>query len=221
MTRMLGLRTNLVPFYRIAGNDPALGPLAENFLGLKPPRLPSVFETLINAISCQQLTLTVGLILLNRLARKCRSKAPTAAAFLPFPSPGDVLRLTPGQLRALGFSRQKSGAIRAIATSIKEGELDPEALNGLGDEEALAALCRLRGIGRWSAEYVLLRGLGRLCIFPGDDVGARNNLERWLMLRRPLDYKGVGRRLRRWQPYAGLVYFHLLVRQLADRGYVR
>lgn len=78
----------------------------------------------------------------------------------------------------------------------------------------------LRGIGRWNAEYILLRGLGRLTMFPGDDVGARNNLVRWLKLRKPLDYAAVARRVQRWQPYAGLVYFHLLLDKLASRGFV-
>ena len=76
-------------------------------------------------------------------------------------------------------------------------------------------LIELRGIGRWSAEYVLLRGLGRLDVYPGDDVGARNNLKRWLNLRKPLDYEGVRRITKRWQPYVGLVYFHMLLDRLA------
>jgi DNA-3-methyladenine glycosylase II len=84
-------------------------------------------------------------------------------------------------------------------------------------------LTSLSGIGRWSAEYVLLRGLGRLHVFPGDDVGARNNLARWLGLESPLDYGAVRRAVSRWQPYAGMVYFHLLLDRLAaadelDRG---
>jgi DNA-3-methyladenine glycosylase II len=69
----------------------------------------------------------------------------------------------------------------------------------------------LRGVGRWTAEYALLRGLGRLHVFPGDDVGARNNLQRWLGLLEPLDYEGVQRVLARWQPFQGFVYLHLLL----------
>ena len=69
----------------------------------------------------------------------------------------------------------------------------------------------LRGVGRWTAEYVLLRGLGRLHVFPGDDIGARNNLQRWLGLLEPLDYDGVQRALAKWAPFQGLVYLHLLL----------
>jgi DNA-3-methyladenine glycosylase II len=78
----------------------------------------------------------------------------------------------------------------------------------------------LRGVGRWTAEYVLLRGLGRLHVFPGDDVGARNNLQAWLRLASPLDYDGVGRTLNRWRRYGGLIYFHLLLDRISEKGFI-
>jgi DNA-3-methyladenine glycosylase II len=75
-------------------------------------------------------------------------------------------------------------------------------------------LRELRGVGRWTAEYVLLRGLGRLHVFPGDDIGARKNLQRWLGLLEPLDYDGVRRALAQWAPFQGMVYLHLLLTTL-------
>ena len=107
-----------------------------------------------------------------------------------------------------------------LARSITEEGLDLEGLAELPDEEAIECLCGLRGVGRWSAEYVLLRGLGRTHVFPGDDVGARKNLERWLNLVKPLDYAAVHRTLGRWHPYGGLVYFHLLLDRLAEAGFL-
>jgi DNA-3-methyladenine glycosylase II len=93
-------------------------------------------------------------------------------------------------------------------------------LSQLDDSEAMAWLTSLRGIGRWSAEYVLLRGLGRLHVFPGDDVGARNKLERFLDIEERLDYDGVEQLVARWHPFAGLVYFHLLLDSLSESGLV-
>jgi DNA-3-methyladenine glycosylase II len=84
------------------------------------------------------------------------------------------------------------------------------------DDEAVARLSKLRGVGRWTAEYVLLRGLGRTHVFPGDDVGARNNLARWLHVTTPLDYEGVREILSGWDEYSGLLYFHLLLERLAE-----
>ena len=59
-----------------------------------------------------------------------------------------------------------------------------------------------------------------LHVFPGDDVGARNNLLRWLGLEGPLDYDGVRRVLSPWSPYGGLIYFHLLLDRLAEARYI-
>ena len=108
-----------------------------------------------------------------------------------------------------------------LAQSSDEEPMNLERLTNLPDDDAVASLCRLRGVGRWSAEYVLLRTLGRLHVFPGDDVGARNNLQRWLRLAKPLEYAEVGRALTRWQPYQGLIYFHLLLNALADAGHLQ
>jgi DNA-3-methyladenine glycosylase II len=217
LRRLLGLETDLSPFYSLAADDPFLSPLTKRFRGLKPPRLPTLFECLVNAIACQQLTLTVGIRLLNRLAEgygaSVRDGGPRA-----FPQPAQLAGLSAESLRSLGFSRAKALSIVALAGAIETGAFDPEAIESLDDEEAVAELMRLRGIGRWSAEYALLRGLGRLNVFPGDDVGARNNLAHRLQRQGPLDYAAVRDAVRPWQPFAGLVYFHLLLANLVDRG---
>lgn len=229
--RLLGLDVDLIGWYQVAAADARLRPLAERFKGVKPPRFPSLFEALINAFACQQLSLEVGLELINRLAVRCARDGARHAASrrghdaepngpLTFPQPSDVARLRVHSLRVLGFSTQKARAILALARALDRGVLDLDALDVAGDEEAVEQLQALRGIGRWSAEYVLLRGLGRLEVFPGDDVGAQKRLALWLGKRAPLDYAGVRRATRAWQPYAGFVYFHLLLDGLAKAGVV-
>jgi DNA-3-methyladenine glycosylase II len=186
--------------------------LARRFLGMKPPRLPSVFEAAVNAMACQQVTLTLGIRLLNRLAENY------GAAGRAFPRPEELAAATPAALRRLGFSTHKGRAMIELARSVAAGRLDLEGLAALPDEEAVARLRELRGVGRWTAEYVLLRGLGRLHVFPGDDVGGRNNLRRYLNLAEPLDYEGTRRTLERLKDYGGLIYFHLLLDRLAEAG---
>ncbi len=218
LERALGFRVDLRPFYRMASQDRRLAPLVRTFRGVKPPRFPSIFEALVNAVACQQLSLVVGLEMLNRLAAACAEAAGRGLASLPFPQPDDIVRLRASSIQALGFSRQKTRALLDLSNRVLAGDLDLERLNGLDNETALGELMTIRGIGRWSGEYVLLRGLGRLDVFPGDDVGARNNLARWLGRRGPLDYEAVHRALRPWRPYAGMVYFHMLLAGLADTG---
>jgi DNA-3-methyladenine glycosylase II len=221
LERLLGLHVDLADFYRLAAGDARLGPLAERFRGLKPPRFATAFEALVNAIACQQVTLTLGIRLLNRLAATygpAADRTPTAPRALPGPVP--VAALGPEALRPLGFSGQKARAVHDLARAVVEGRLDLDRLAALDDAAALAELCALRGVGRWTAEYVLLRGLGRLHVFPGDDVGARNNLRRWLELPEPLAYEGVRQAVARWAPYGGLVYLHLLLDHLAAQAYL-
>jgi DNA-3-methyladenine glycosylase II len=218
LERLLGLRIDLTAFYRFAARQGRLGQLARRFRGMKPPRFATVYESVVNAIACQQVTLTLGIRLLNGLAENYGPALQKGHGTVhAFPRPDDLARLRPEALRRIGFSRQKGRGMIELARSITKGCLDLEGLAGLSDEEAVGRLRGLRGVGRWTAEYVLLRGLGRTHIFPGDDVGARNNLQRWLHLAGPLDYEGVHLILKRWQRYGGLIYLHLLLDRL-DRG---
>jgi len=205
----------LTTFHRAADEDPVFGRLARDFHGLKPPRFATLFEALVNAVACQQVTLTLGILLLNRLAETYGSSLEQSGGRVyAFPSPEDLAGCAPDALRKLGFSRQKALAIIELARALAEQRLDLDALEDLDDAAAMERLQRLRGVGRWTAEYALLRGLGRLHVFPGDDIGARNNLQRWLGILEPLDYEGVRLALARWAPFQGLVYLHLLLRGL-------
>lgn len=216
---MLGLHTDLSSFYNIAAHDAELGKLAWRFRGMKPPRFPTLFEGFANAIACQQLTLSFGIQLINRLVRAfgLPSSLDEAAPHTS-PRPEDVAELEPETFRTLGFSYRKGKTLIELARKMLEGGLGSKKLESLDDESAIRSLCSLSGIGRWSAEYILLRTLGRINVFPGDDVGGQKNLQRWLQLSEPLDYDGVRQQLLRWQPYGGLIYFHLLLDRLNGAG---
>ncbi|MDI3339525.1 MAG: DNA-3-methyladenine glycosylase 2 family protein [Sphaerobacter sp.] len=221
LERMLGTGVDLGGFARLAAGDPALASLARRLRGAKPTRYPTVYEALVNAIACQQITLTFGLRIVSRLAQECGLTVERdGEALFAFPRPADVLTLSPERLVALGFSRQKARAVLELSERLVDGTLDLDDLETLPDDAALARLRALRGVGRWTAEYVLLRGLGRLHVFPGDDVGGRNNLRRWLGIDEALDYDGVQRVLAAWRDYGGLLYFYLLLLGLAESGYV-
>jgi DNA-3-methyladenine glycosylase II len=180
-----------------------------------------VFEALVNGVACQQLSLAVGIHLLNRLtAAHGRPVIQDPTGPRAFPDPDQLASIQPDELKRHGFSATKARTIVETARAIVAGELDLDSLEQLDDAAAIERLTRLRGIGRWTAEYVLLRGLGRLNIFPGDDVGAHNKLRRFFDIDTPLDYDSVTQLVARWHPYAGMVYFHLLLESLSDTGLV-
>ena len=221
LERLLGIRIDLTEFYRLAARDAKLGPLAERFRGLKPPRFPTLFEALANGIACQQMSLTLGILLLNRLAQQLGVAVRSTSGIVhAFPRPEDLAKAEPSEFRKLGFSRQKGRYLIELSRTFLDGQFSSETLSHLGNEAAVERLGELQGVGRWTAEYVLLRGLRRLDVYPGDDVGARNNLQRWLKLEKPLDYNSVRRVIAKWQPYAGFIYFHLLLDRLTEAGHL-
>jgi DNA-3-methyladenine glycosylase II len=219
LTRLLGLDVDLSGFAEMAVADPLLGPLATRMRGLRPPRFPTVFEALVNGIACQQLSLTVGIHLLNRLTGSYgQALGEDPAGPRAFPRPEALATNHPDELKPHGFSSAKARAIVELARLVAAGDLDLEGLQQLDDSAAIERLTAVRGIGRWTAEYALLRGLGRLHVFPGDDVGAQNKLRRLFGIDGELDYDAVKRLLARWEPHAGVVYFHLLLAQEHGTG---
>lgn len=214
---MLGLNVDLTEFYALSSKHPKLGALVEKFRGLKPTRFPSIFETLANAIACQQVSLNVGLLLLSRLTHEY-GKGLDAAENKAFPAPEKISHSNIQKLRAMGFSRQKATYLRDLSQSVSNGSVALEKVAAMDDEEAITYLMSIRGIGRWSAEYTLLRGLGRLGIFPGDDVGGQNSLGTWMGTREKMSYERVQELLGKWGDFRGLIYFHLLLHGIEKSG---
>ena len=223
LERLLGLRVDLRSFSRFASGDPRLSVLERRFRGVKPPRFASLFEGLANTVACQQLTLDVGIQLLNRLAQTYGWPAPTAElpAAYTFPRPEEIRDAKPEALRALGFSRAKALALINIAERVASGELSLDVLADEDNERAAATVQRANVVSDAGRPSMCCCGrLGRLDVFPGDDVGARNKLQRWLDLDTPPSYDEIHSVLARWNPFAGLVYFHLLLDGLAESGQI-
>ena len=225
LERCLGIRRKLGGFYALSTRDGEIGQVIGRLRGLKPVRFPSMFEALVNGIACQQISLDAGLSVLSRLTEAAGRAFPSGdgcgkGVVHAFPGPSEAARLDEKDLREIGFSGQKSRFIIELSRAVVEKELDLESLERLDNRDAFELLRRIRGIGRWTAEYALLRGLGRLDIFPGDDVGVRKKLLSVLHLEGPLSYEGTEELMSGWQPYSGFVYLHLLLVDLLARGYI-
>lgn len=217
--RLLGINKDLREFYQFSEKHADLKSLIRPFRGARPPRFASLFEALVNAIACQQLSLTVGIRLISRLSQAYGQAFPMPEGlFHAFPRPEDLVNVEVEELRKIGFSHRKGDYLLGLARLMVDRQVDLDELENLEDAVIVEQLCQIRGIGRWTAEYFLLRGLGRTHVFPGDDVGARNNLQHWLGLPDRLDYRSVGSVLAAWKEYGGLIYFHLLLKSLMEKG---
>jgi len=229
---LLGLDINLSGFYEMAAMDSDLGPLAERFVGVRPPRYSTLFEAAANGIAGQQISLFAAMAVLNRFTEACgKPFSHQAGKLRPFPEPADVALCDIETMRKSGLSTAKAKAILQIARIIAAGKLNRGQLELMDDESASERLRNLPGIGPWTADYILLRGLGRLDIFPRKDSGALKGLNRWLKgdaqaSPSPSAPDGsslnfVEQAISRWRPYAGLVYFHLLLNGLSREGYIQ
>lgn len=217
--RLLGASLDLDRWYEIAASNGETAALAARFRGLKPPRFASTYEALMTAIFCQQITLDFGITIVNAWIERFGKKLPRAERDLwLLPAPSALAELDASDLRPLRVSRQKAASVIELSRRVTRRELDLEALEGQPDADVIGTLTRLPGVGRWTADYALLRGLGRLSTFPGNDAGARNGPSRLLGAERPMTYAEVADVVSRWQPYAGMLYFHLLVDGLERSG---
>jgi DNA-3-methyladenine glycosylase II len=219
LQKMLGMNSNLDAFYNIAKKDKHLASLVDTFKGVKPPRFPTLFEALVNSIACQQVTLDVGILLLNRLSYNYGKKISVDNnSYYAFPRPVDLCIVSEDEIKKLGFSYQKTRALLGISQMLVDKRTMLQDLENEPNEKIVGILTQIRGIGRWSAEYALLRGFGRLNIIPGDDVGAQKNLMQLLNLEKRPDYKQIQQLTEKWSPYQGLVYFHLLLGKLKEKN---
>jgi DNA-3-methyladenine glycosylase II len=216
---MLAVERDLEPFALRAARFPRLRAVFDALSGLKPPRFPDLFETLVNTLLFQQISLHAGTALLNRLARTFGATHTTPwGEVRRLPTPAEVSALPEAALQGLGFSRHKARALVALARTITTGELPFEPLAALPTPELEQRLVALPGIGLWSARVVMLRGFGRLDTFPTADSGASKTL-RALFEVTPVEVEALqAELLAALAPYQGYLYFCLLGWRLMRSG---
>jgi DNA-3-methyladenine glycosylase II len=176
----------------LAEREPVFARLIEQH-GVPEPRVSDPgAHTLLRTIVGQQVSVAA--------ARSMWSKLEAS-----FGSPPDLtllLAASDEQLRAAGMSRQKSGYIRSLAELVISGELALDTLPR-DDEEAIALLTRIKGIGRWSAEIYLLFAEGRSDVFPAGDLAVLIELGRLMGLEGKPSEKQLRELAEPWRPYRG------------------
>jgi DNA-3-methyladenine glycosylase II len=206
-----GLDLDLAGFYRMAKADPVLTGLVETLYGLRPTLAPTALEMLVGAICAQQVNLTFAFTLRARLVR--RWGVPLSVGGQPvwaFPDARGLARARPGAFRTMQFSRAKTGAIRGVARALDSGALNPTILAAASDDEVIAHLTALRGLGRWTADWFLARCLGRGGVCPAGDLAVRKAFAYYYGRGRTLSEEAIRRRARAWGPYQNLAVHYLL-----------
>src|SRR5215469_5502701 len=160
------------------------------------------FETLARAIAHQQLNGTAANTILKRLIDSCGAGV--------FPTPGQVLAASADSLRAAGFSFAKVASLRDLAEKTIAGVVpDAATLLELSDEEIIARLTQVRGIGRWTVEMLLVFRLGRPDVLPVDDFGLRTGFQAAYGLSRLPRPQALAAWGERWKPYRSTAAWYL------------
>jgi DNA-3-methyladenine glycosylase II len=213
--RVLGTDRTLAHFNRAAARIPWLRPLAIRMRGVKPPRYPTLWEACVNAVLFQQVSLVAASAILRRLILALGSPVVCDGEIRLHTFPG--VEVVPGAtnavLHAAGLSAGKIATLRRVGDALARGAIDERMLEERTSLEAAALLQAIKGIGPWTATVILLRGLGRLDVFPMNDSSVAANLA-FVAGSMPPDVASV---LAALGPQRGMLYYHLLLARLEAR----
>jgi DNA-3-methyladenine glycosylase II len=187
----------------LMAQDPRLGALIEKVgtCRIAFREDGDLFSALCETITSQQLSTRVADVIYGRFCALC---APA-----PHPTPDAVLALDVTQLRAAGLSGPKAAYVRALAERVSHGDLSLEALDVLPDDEVIAVLSSIKGIGRWSAQMILLFRLHRPDVWPIGDLGIVRGLERLHNLRKTPTLARLEKLGDVWRPYRSVAAWYL------------
>ena len=185
--------------HHLSQTDPILATIISRYgaCALQPQR--RYFVALAEAILSQQLSVKAAATIFKRFKEKLDGRV----------TPERILQLAEPQFRAVGISRQKTAYLRDLAAKWQNGLIAPRRLVKMSDEEVVAALTQVKGIGRWTAEMFLIFSLLRLDILPVDDLGFRKAVQVAYRLRKLPDAKRLIKIAECWKPYRSIATWYL------------
>jgi len=183
---LLDLARDLTPFYELANQDTLLANLTAKYYGLRIVGIPDLFEALTWAVIGQQINLTFAYTLKRRFVEHFGEQATWAGhTYWLYPRPETISQLDASALTSLQFTRGKADYVIGIAKLMAAGTLSQNQLQDTEDYELIRkALLSVRGVGSWTADYVLMKCFRYPSAFPIADVGLHNALKNQLALDR-------------------------------------
>ena len=158
------------------------------------------FLTLVNSILSQQISGAAARTIHGNLVDALQPESICPEALVPF---------SVDQLRELGISRQKAGYILDLAGKVHEGEVNLKSVGRLDDDAVVVELTKIKGIGPWTAQMFMMFCLGRLDVFPSDDLGVQNAIKKHYKPRGTFNKNRMEKIARPWRPYATIASWYL------------
>ena len=209
--RSLSLDIDLEPFYHWASADPILAGVIARCYGMRPPRASTLFEALVTSISAQQVNLIFATTTRSRLIKRFGpSVTIDGKMFYGFPTPGSLAEASLQELRDMQFSWRKAEYIVNLARLVVSGELKFEGFPQLSNDEIIERIMQVKGLGRWSADWLLARGLGRGDVIAAGDLGVRKAVGKFYFNGQAPASEEVRTFAARWGMFQSLAVHYLL-----------
>lgn len=210
ITHWLHLDADMKGFYDFAAQDTVLAPLAKHYKGLRLIGIPDLFEALTWSITGQQITLAFAYTLRQRFIQAFgHHTVVDGKDHFIYPHPAVIAALEPASLIAMQFSRSKADYIIKLAGSMTEGCLSAGKLKTMDYTTAREHLISFRGIGNWSANYVLMKYNRYQQALPLEDAGLHNALKQQMQLPVKPGLTDVKAYTQHWQQHAAYATFYL------------
>ena len=207
----LGLYTPVDGFYSMAKGDPPMEGIVSTLYALHPTRTVTVFEALVLAIVAQQISTVVARIIRGSLIEAYgRSMTIDGRKYFAFPDPAVLLGAGVEGLRGMKLSYRKAEYIAGICQAICDGSLKLEGLRDAQDEEVVQRLTDLRGVGQWTAEWLLIRALSRPDAFPAGDLAVKRVISQLYFEGKTITEEEAETFSQRWSPYRSYAVLYML-----------
>lgn len=207
----LNLDTDLTPFYDWAQADPVLKELVTRCHGLRPLYARTLFEGIVTSITAQQVNLAFATTTRSRLIRRYGKGVTLAGrSFYTFPAPEALAEASLQDLREMQLSWRKAEYIVTLARLVASGELNLQEFPRLTNAQVIERLTRIKGLGRWTADWLLARGLGRGDVVAAGDLAVRKAIGRFYFGGQTPPAEEVREFAARWGMFQNYVVHYLL-----------
>lgn len=210
ITDFFKIRSDVAELYKFMDRDEVLRKVKNRLYGLRPPGIGlDIFESMIRVIIQQQISLRVAYVMTGALVKKFGEKIEiNGKRYYDFPSPEVLANASIEELRGCKLSQQKSKYIKGLALNVTNG-YNLEKIGKMDDDEAVEELMKFKGIGRWSAELVLIAALERINLCVPDDLGARKAVLHFYFNGKLQPGDVVRKFSERWGGFKGRVIYYL------------
>ena len=209
---IFNLDFNLLNFYDDMKHDRIMSSLIKQLRGLNSPTTPTFFEAIVSSIIEQQISLKAARSIKTRMIKtfgdvlKLDNKI-----YYAFPTPEILSKLEKDDLRGVGFSFRKAEYVIGLSDNIIDGAVDLDMLKTRDTRDIIDVLLNIRGVGIWTAELAVIRGLHRFVVVPADDIGLRRIVSHYYNEENPVSSDDLREIAKIWGIWSGLAVFYLVI----------